>query len=234
MAPESAVVPKPATCASWTEWPYSWTMTSASSASSTPALPSVMSVFVSRKKELSPPNWLMRTPTWRRLTAGSVEPKPRIVALRLGDPVVGHDLLELVLIAREDEAGARVRSRRLGVALDRDVRAAQRSRAREVGERDPAVGAPQIRIRAEVVDVLLVGQGLDAEVGHRVGSEDLSRRGRGACRRRDRQGARDEQRACRGTRTESKHVFLPLTPAGPAPSVSAYAPAPPGSASPCS
>jgi hypothetical protein len=78
MAPESAVVPKPGTCASWTECPYSWTMTSASSASSTPPLPNVMSVFVSRKNELSPPNWLMRTATCRRLTAGSVEPKPRL------------------------------------------------------------------------------------------------------------------------------------------------------------
>ena len=36
------LVPKPGTWSSCTEWPYSWSMTSASSASSTPPLPSVI------------------------------------------------------------------------------------------------------------------------------------------------------------------------------------------------
>ena len=78
MAPESEPEPKPGTWLSCTEWPYSWTMTSASSASSTPPLPSVIvSLPVpSLKKELSPPNWSMRSSCWRLFTAGRVEPKP--------------------------------------------------------------------------------------------------------------------------------------------------------------
>src|SRR5689334_6169631 len=99
MEPDSSVVPKPGICPSCTEWPYSWTITSASSASSTPPLPRVMLALVSLKNELSPPNWSMRSSIWRWFTRGQRRAEAEVLQVRLGrvDPVVPDDLLELVV-----------------------------------------------------------------------------------------------------------------------------------------
>jgi len=130
------------------------------------------------------------------------------VELRPGHPVVRHDLLELVLVAREDEARAGVGGGRPGLALDRHVRAAQRGGGGQVGERDAVVGAAQDRVGAEVVGVLLVGQALDAEVGDRVRREHLRRRRRGARRRSHGQRAGRDDRGHDATKAEAMHALF--------------------------
>jgi hypothetical protein len=116
---------------------------------------------------------------------GRAEAEALDVPLCLRDPVVRHHLLELVLVARVEEARAGVRRGQAGLALDRDVRAAERRRAHQVGERDEVVRTPQHRLGAEEVGVLLVGEALDAEVGDRVRREHAGGRRRGS-RGRDR------------------------------------------------
>ena len=105
------------------------------------------------------------------------------VALGLGDPVVAHRLLELVLIAGVDEPAAGVGGRLARLADDLGVGAGERAGPVEVGQRHAVVGPRERRVGGEVVGVLLVGQRLDAEIGDRVGREDLGRRGRPAGRR---------------------------------------------------
>ena len=89
----------------------------------------------------------MRSSCWRLLTAGSVEPKPERldVALGLGDPVVAHHLLELILVARVDEPAAGVARRRPRLRLDPGVGARERARAVEVGQRLALVGRGERR-----------------------------------------------------------------------------------------
>ena len=108
---------------------------------------------------------------------GRAEPERLDVALRLGDPVVAHHLLELVLVARVDEPAARVARRRPRLRLDLGVGARQRARAVEVGERLALVGRGERR----VVRVLLVGERLVSQRLHGVREEHLRRSGT-ACR----------------------------------------------------
>ena len=66
-------------CESWIAWPYSWRITSASSASSTPPLPKrSSSLGWSVSNELSAPDWLIRTACGRLSIARRVTPKPRL------------------------------------------------------------------------------------------------------------------------------------------------------------
>ena len=67
MAPASVVAKNVADWLKWIWWPYSWRITSASSASSTPPLPKrIWSLGASVANELSTPHWLMRTACDRR------------------------------------------------------------------------------------------------------------------------------------------------------------------------
>ena len=63
-------------CEKWIACPYSWRITSPSSASSTPPLPNLSMSFLSHEKELSAPHWLMRMSCDSMFTGRSVEPKP--------------------------------------------------------------------------------------------------------------------------------------------------------------
>jgi len=115
-----------------------------------------------------------------------VDPTPRLaeaqtvhVLLRLGDPVVRHHLLELVLISRVDERVRRRVRRAARLAEHRRVGAAQEPAAVEVRQRDGVVR----RVGDGGGRVLLVGQRLVAEARDRVRHEHRRRARRAAGRR---------------------------------------------------
>src|SRR6185503_4722169 len=94
--------------------------------------------------------------------------------LRLGDPEVGHDLLELVLVPGVVECAARAAKRRgAGLALDDRPAAAEVAGAVEVceGHGDALV------VERGIVAILLVGQVLVAAADDGVGKEDLGTAG---------------------------------------------------------
>jgi hypothetical protein len=68
------------------------------------------------------------------------------VQLGLGDPVVGHRLLELVLVARVDEALTGVGGGLAGRAQDLGVVARERPGVVQVGQRVQVVRVPQHRV----------------------------------------------------------------------------------------
>ena len=148
--------------AKWIAWPYSWRITSASSASSTPPLPKRSSFFGwSVANELSRPHWLIRTACGSVVdrAPGLAEAEAVDVALRLGDPVVGHHLLELVLVARVAER-VRLRVRRVpGLADDVRVVAAQEPAAVEVRQRHVWYAGCNGRVGVRLVGQRLVRRG---------------------------------------------------------------------------
>ena len=126
-----------------------------------------------------------------------------------GDPVIGHDLLELVLVARVAE---RVRWRVgeiAGAAVDVGVVAAQVAAAVEIPERDVVVrGGGHSRVR-----VFLVGERFVAEALDRVRDEHRADPVRARVRPR-RRGGGDEKDAHGDRDAEGQnaasHYDLPL------------------------
>ena len=112
--------PNGSCCESWIAWPYSCRMTSASSASSTPPLPKRTTSCLSQEYELSIPSWLIRMSCDSLLTGSPRRPKTEAlnVLLRLGDPVVGHHLLEAVVAAVVQEGVLGRVGRVAGLAAD--------------------------------------------------------------------------------------------------------------------
>jgi hypothetical protein len=130
------------------------------------------------------------------------------VPLRLGDPVVRHHLLELVLVAGVPE---RVRRRVRGVpgrALHRGVVAVQESAAVEVRQPDVVVRRGGNRR----VAVLLVRERLVAEALHRVRDEHGADAGRraGSRLRRPRRPGRKCEHGDGGAK--ERHLALQTTP----------------------
>src|SRR6188472_876766 len=130
------------------------------------------------------------------------------VLLRLGDPVVRHHLLELVLVPVVQE-GVRRRVRRgPGRAADHGPSSAQGLGAVEVGQRHRVVGG----LGHRTCGVLLVGERLDAEVLHRIRREDQGRTGArtraglGGVR-----GGRSHERQSGHGDKNSLHVSSPLS-----------------------
>ena len=112
------------------------------------------------------------------------------VRLRLRDPVVGHHLLELILVARKPERVRARIGRIAGLAVDRGVIAVQEAAAVKVRECDVVV-----RSRGNGrVGVLLIGQRLVAKALYWIRNEDRADTGRAA-------GAGFR----RGCRTDSDH-----------------------------
>ena len=96
------------------------------------------------------------------------EPEVLDVLLRLGDPEVRHDLLELVLAARVAERVRRRVGRVARLADDRRPAPAQEAAAVEVREGDVVVG----RRRNGGVRVLLIPQALVAQILDGIRDED--------------------------------------------------------------
>ncbi len=112
------------------------------------------------------------------------------VLLRLGDPEVGHDLLELVLAPVVEE---RVRGRVRGIAgLADDLRpaSAKETASVEIGERHRVVRRGRYRGRR----ILLIPKRLVVEIFNRIRHEDRGRAvGRARSRLRREGGRRDQQ-----------------------------------------
>ena len=145
-------------CAKWIAWPYSWRITSPSSASSTPPLPRRISSLWVVANELSIAVLVdpepLRLVVDRRQRAAASEAEELDVLLRLGDPVVRHHLLELVLAAVEQERVRRRVGRVPGLADDHGPVTAQEARAVEVRQ----AHRPVRGLERRVVGVLLVGE----------------------------------------------------------------------------
>ena len=158
----------------WIAWPYSWRITSASSASSTPPLPKrSSSIGWSVANELSLPVLVDPHAAAAALFDGAgsrAEAEALDVHLRLGHPVVGHDLLEAVVWWRCSVNVFVVEHAGLPVPLyDLGAVAAQGAAAVEVRQRDVVVR----RLERGVVGVLLVGQRLVLERATGLGKKTV-------------------------------------------------------------
>ena len=131
----------------------------------------------------------------RRPVGRYTEAERTQVQLRFGNPVVGHDLLELVLVARVVEVAIWRVCQGAGAALDLGPRAAQVAASVKADQLD----TDALIVQRRVVRIAAISQGLVAACDHGVGVEHQSfaRRTAGRLLRRRDGGKGDREGSCR-------------------------------------